>query len=100
MMTVTATGQPKYQQGYEPLPAGFDYVPYGDLEALREAMDEDVCCVLLEPIQGEGGVHVPSDTYLHEARLLCDKYDALLVLMKFKQVSRVQENGLRICIVV
>ena len=79
MMTVTATGQPKYQQGYEPLPAGFDYVPYGDLEALREAMDEDVCCVLLEPIQGEGGVHVPSDTYLHEARLLCDKYDALLV---------------------
>ena len=42
-------------------------------------MDEDVCCVLLEPIQGEGGVHVPSDTYLHEARLLCDKYDALLV---------------------
>ena len=44
-MTVTATGQPKYQQGYEPLPAGFDYVPYGDLEALREAMDEDVCCV-------------------------------------------------------
>ena len=55
-MTVTATGQPKYQQGYEPLPAGFDYVPYGDLEALREAMDEDVCCVLLEPIQGEGGV--------------------------------------------
>ena len=79
MMTVTATGQPKYQQGYEPLPAGFDYVPYGDLEALREAMDEDVCCVLLEPIQGEGGVHVPSDTYLREARLLCDKYDALLV---------------------
>ena len=63
-------------------------------------MDEDVCCVLLEPIQGEGGVHVPSDTYLHEARLLCDKYDACLFLMKFKQVSRVQENGLRICIVV
>ena len=55
MMTVTATGQPKYQQGYEPLPAGFDYVPYGDLEALKEAMDEDVCCVMLEPIQGEGG---------------------------------------------
>ena len=79
MMTVTATGQPKYQQGYEPLPAGFDYVPYGDLEALKEVMDEDVCCVMLEPIQGEGGVHVPSDEYLQGARALCDKYDALLI---------------------
>lgn len=79
MMTVTATGQPKYQHGYEPLPAGFDYVPYGDLDALRAVMDEDVCCVLLEPIQGEGGVHVPSDAYLQEARALCDKYDALLI---------------------
>ena len=79
MMTVTATGQPKYQQGYEPLPAGFDYVPYGDLAALKEAMDDDVCCVLLEPIQGEGGVHVPSDEYLQAARALCDKYDALLI---------------------
>ena len=59
MMTVTATGQPKYQQGYEPLPAGFDYVPYGDLEALREAMDEDVCCVLLEPIQGKAAFMFP-----------------------------------------
>lgn len=79
MMTVTATGQPKYQQGYEPLPAGFDYVPYGDIDAIREVMDEDVCCVLLEPIQGEGGVHVPSEEYLQEVRALCDKYDALLV---------------------
>ena len=79
MMTVTATGQPKYQHGYEPLPAGFDYVPYGDLEALKEVMDEDVCCVMLEPIQGEGGVHVPSDEYLQGARALCDKYDALLI---------------------
>lgn len=100
MMTVTATGQPKYQQGYEPLPAGFDYVPYGDLEALREAMDEDVCCVLLEPIQGEGGVHVPSDTYLHEARLLCDKYDALLVFDEIQTGVARTGNGLRICIVV
>lgn len=79
MMTVTATGQPKYQQGYEPLPSGFDYVPYGDIQALKEVMAEDVCCVLLEPIQGEGGVHVPSDEYLREARALCDKFDALLI---------------------
>ena len=79
MMTVTATGQPKYQQGYEPLPAGFDYVPYGDIAALTDAMDEDVCCVMLEPIQGEGGVHVPADEYLQQARALCDKYDALLI---------------------
>ena len=68
MMTVTATGQPKYQQGYEPLPAGFDYVPYGDLEALKEVMDEDVCCVMLEPIQGEGGVPAMN---ICRARALC-----------------------------
>lgn len=98
MMTVTATGQPKYQQGYEPLPAGFDYVPYGDLEALKEVMDEDVCCVMLEPIQGEGGVHVPSDEYLQGARALCDKYDALLILTKFSPASAEPASGLPICI--
>lgn len=59
MMTVTATGQPKYQQGYEPLPAGFDYVPYGDLEALREAMDEDVCCVCSSLFKGKAAFMFP-----------------------------------------
>ncbi|MCQ2373237.1 MAG: aminotransferase class III-fold pyridoxal phosphate-dependent enzyme, partial [Phascolarctobacterium sp.] len=79
MATLTATGQPHYQEGYGPLPAGYDYIPYGDIEALEAAMGEDVCGLLLEPIQGEGGVHVPSQAYIEKARELCDKYDALLI---------------------
>ena len=79
MATVTATGQPHYQEGYEPLPAGYEYVNYGDAAALENIMDYDVCAVMLEPIQGEGGVHVPSDEYLQQVRALCDKYDALLI---------------------
>ncbi|HIU63438.1 MAG TPA: acetylornithine transaminase [Candidatus Avacidaminococcus intestinavium] len=79
LTTLTATGQPKYQQGYEPLPTGFEYVEFGNLQALEKMMDNDVCAVLLEPIQGEGGVHVPTDEYLQQVRLLCDKYEALLI---------------------
>lgn len=79
MMTLAATGQPKYQHGYEPLPQGYDYVAYGDIAALEAVMGDDVCAVLLEPIQGEGGVHVPSDEYLRQVRALCDKHDALLI---------------------
>lgn len=77
--TLTATGQPKYQKGYEPLPAGFDYVEYGDIASLEAMMGDDVCGVLLEPIQGEGGVHVPADEYFRQVRALCDKHDALLI---------------------
>ena len=79
MATLTATGQPHYQEGYAPLPAGYDYVPFGDIEAFEAAMGDDVCGVLLEPIQGEGGVHVPADGYLQRVRELCDKHDALLI---------------------
>lgn len=79
LATLTVTGQPKYQKGYEPLPTGFDYVEYGDIKALENLMGENVCGVILEPIQGEGGVHVPSDEYLKQVRALCDKYDALLI---------------------
>lgn len=79
MATVTATGQPHYQEGYEPLPAGYEYVEYGDIAALEAIMADNVCAVMLEPIQGEGGVHVPSDEYLQQVRVLCDKYDALLI---------------------
>ena len=66
LLTVTATGQAKYQVGYEPLPGGFDYVEYGNIAELEAKMGDDVCAVLLEPIQGEGGVHVPCDKYLQE----------------------------------
>lgn len=79
MATLTATGQPHYQEGYAPLPAGYEYAEYGNIESLEKLMDENVCAVLLEPIQGEGGVHVPPKDYLAQVRELCDKYDALLI---------------------
>lgn len=79
LATLTATGQPKYQQGYEPLPEGFLHVPYNDLVALEAKMSKKTCAVLLETIQGEGGIHVPHDGYLAGVRKLCDKYQALLV---------------------
>ena len=77
--TLAATGHDYYHVGYGPLSPGHVLVPYADIKALETVMDEDVCAVLLEPIQGEGGVHVPSDEYLQQVRALCDKYDALLI---------------------
>lgn len=77
--TLAATGHDYYHVGYGPLSPGHVLVPYGDIEALEAQMDDDVCAVLLEPIQGEGGVHVPSDEYLQQVRALCDKHDALLI---------------------
>ncbi|KAF1856022.1 hypothetical protein Lal_00003810, partial [Lupinus albus] len=77
--TMTATGQPKYQQGYEPLPGGFRYVPFNDLAALKSMVSEKTCAVMLEPIQGEGGVNIPDDGYLQAVRDLCDEYGALLI---------------------
>ncbi|WP_337424261.1 aspartate aminotransferase family protein [Phascolarctobacterium succinatutens] len=74
--TLAATGHDYY---YGPLSPGHVLVPYGDIKALEAQMDDDVCAVLLEPIQGEGGVHVPSDEYLQQVRALCDKHDALLI---------------------
>lgn len=79
LATLTATGQPKYQEGYEPLPGGFRYVPFNDKEALKAVVSAKTCAVLIEPIQGEGGVHVPLDGYLQYARELCDKHGALLI---------------------
>jgi acetylornithine/N-succinyldiaminopimelate aminotransferase len=80
LATLTATGQPKYQKGYEPLPAGFSYVPFGDLAALEKAVSAKTCAVMLEPIQGEGGVNIPDPGYLKGAKELCDKHGALLIL--------------------
>ena len=76
---VTATGQAKYQKGLDPLLPDFAYVPYNDVAALEAAVDEDTCGVLLEVIQGEGGVHPATVEYLQKARELCDKVGALLV---------------------
>lgn len=80
LTTVTATGQEKYQQPFKPLPPGFRYVPFGDIEALRAAVDDTVCAVMLEPIQGEGGINVPPPDYLPAVRELCDERGILLIL--------------------
>lgn len=81
LATVTATAQPKYQAGYEPLPDGFSYIDFNDLEALEQRLaDRDICAVMLEPVQGEGGVMPARDGYLAGVRALCDRYDALLIL--------------------
>ncbi|MDO4204557.1 MAG: acetylornithine transaminase [Selenomonadaceae bacterium] len=79
LATLTATAQPKYQEGFGPLPAAFDYVTYGDLAELESKMNDKVSAVMLETIQGEGGVYVPSAEYLKGVRALCDKYGALLI---------------------
>ena len=79
LATVTATGQPKYQHGFEPLMPGFKHVPYNDLRAMERALDSHTAAVLVEPIQGEGGVNVPDDDYLPRLRRLCDESGALLI---------------------
>ena len=79
LATLTATGQPKYQEGYEPLPGGFRYVPFNDKAALKAAVSAKTCAVMIEPVQGEGGIHAPVDGYLQYARELCDQYGALLI---------------------
>ena len=81
LATVTATAQPKYQEGYEPLPGGFRYVDFNDLPQLEAAMASgDVAAVLVEPVQGEGGVMPAQENFLRGVRELCDRHDALLVL--------------------
>lgn len=81
LATVTATAQPKYQEGYEPLPGGFRYIDFNDEAALEAAMAAgDVVAVLAEPVQGEGGVRPAAPGFLRRARDLCDHHGALLVL--------------------
>ncbi len=78
--TLTATGQPHYQEGLGPVPGGFTYVDYNDIDELEKTMSDKTCAVMLETIQGEGGVHTPDDGYLQKVRALCDKHHALLIL--------------------
>ena len=80
LATLTATGQPKLQEGFEPLLPGVKYVEYDDLASLESAIDETTGAVMLEPIQGEGGVRVPSDDYFKGVRELCDRNEVLLIL--------------------
>ncbi len=75
-----ATGQPHYQDNYKPLPAGFKNVPYNDIDAIKAATTSDTCAVMLEPVQGEGGVNIPDDNYLKQVRQWCDQKGILLIL--------------------
>jgi predicted acetylornithine/succinylornithine family transaminase len=80
MGSLAATGQPKYQQGFGPLPAGFRFIEYGNEAQLREAVTAKTCAVLLEPLQGEAGVMPPPRGYLKLVRELCDASGALMLL--------------------
>ncbi len=77
---LAATGQEKYRAGFEPLPEGFDYVPYNDLEALEARINSDTCALLMEPVQGEGGVIPAAPAYFEGVREICTANDVLLVL--------------------
>ncbi len=76
---LTATGQPKYHQGLEPLLAGFAYAPFGNLDAAAKLVDDETCAILVEPIQGEGGVILPPTGYLEGLRELADKHKLMLI---------------------
>jgi acetylornithine/succinyldiaminopimelate/putrescine aminotransferase len=76
---LSATGQPKYHQGLEPLLAGFHYAPFGDLDAASKLVDGETCAILVEPIQGEGGINLPPAGYLEGLRELADRHKLLLI---------------------
>jgi predicted acetylornithine/succinylornithine family transaminase len=78
--SVSATAQEKFHRGFEPIVPGFRYVPFNDVGAVEKAVNEKTCAVLVEPIQGEGGVNIPADGYLKALRELCDKHNLLLLL--------------------
>ncbi|MDY0397806.1 MAG: acetylornithine transaminase [Desulfuromonas thiophila] len=77
--TISATGQEAVRKGFTPVVPGFRYVPFGDIAAMRDAVTEQVCAVMLEPVQGEGGVNVAPPGYLQAVRELCDAHNLLLV---------------------
>ena len=78
--SLAATGKPAMRDGFGPLAPGFRFAPLNDLEAARRRMDDDVCAIIAEPIQGEGGIHPATDSFLRGLRELADSHDALLIL--------------------
>ncbi|MDX2455822.1 acetylornithine transaminase [Desulfosarcina sp.] len=80
MATLSATGQDKIKQGFDPVLEGFSFVPFNDIGALESAIDDRTCAVMLEPIQGEGGIRCPGPDYLQQVRRLCDQRGMLMIL--------------------
>lgn len=80
LTTITASGTARYKEPFAPLPPGFVHVPYNDFDAIKRATNEKTCAIMLEPIQGEGGVNVPDDDYLPNVRRWCDEQHLLLIL--------------------
>ncbi len=79
LFTVSVGGQPKYTEGFGPLPQDLTHIPFNDIEAARAAMGDDVCALVVEPVQGEGGVVAATKEYLQALRALCDQHNALLI---------------------
>jgi acetylornithine/N-succinyldiaminopimelate aminotransferase len=79
LAAVTATAQPKYHEGLGPLVAGFVYAPFGDLEAVKKLIDRETAAIMIEPIQGEGGINIPPEGFLQGLRDLCDENNLLLI---------------------
>ena len=79
LAAITATGQEKYHRGFDPLSPGFVHVPFNDIDALRNVMDDETAAVMFEPIQGEGGINVASDAFVAQVRELCDGQNVLLI---------------------
>jgi len=79
LATVTATAQPKYQNGFEPLPEGFSYCQFNDFDSASKMIGPQTCAVMIEPIQGEGGINPTNPGFLNHLRALCDKHNALLI---------------------
>ncbi len=79
LFTVSVGGQEKYTKGFEPLPPQIDHIPFNDIEAARAAIGDDVCAVVVEPVQGEGGILPADPAYLKALRQLCDEKNALLI---------------------
>ncbi|WP_417848497.1 aspartate aminotransferase family protein [Thalassoglobus sp.] len=76
---VTATAQPKYHEGIGPMMAGFTYAPHNDLDAVRQLVDKETAAILIEPVQGEGGVNTPADGFLQGLRDICDENEMVLI---------------------
>ncbi len=79
LAAITLTGQPNYHKGFKPLPKGFKYVEFNDFEALKKAVTKKTAAIVIEPIQGEGGINVAKKEYLKKVKALCDKKDILLI---------------------